>query len=62
MHANTFESKKEEKLKTRKYDDILTELRYFRNLMKNHDLPSGISLEATFEDVFECVGGAYPLE
>lgn len=30
--------------------------------MDRHELPSGISLEATFEDVLECHGGAYPLE
>lgn len=30
--------------------------------MKKHNLTSGLSLESTFEDVFECFGGAYPFE
>jgi 3-deoxy-D-arabino-heptulosonate 7-phosphate (DAHP) synthase class II len=40
----------------------MQELTYFRTHMDNHSLPSGMSLEATFEDVLECFGGAYPLE
>ena len=62
MHANTYQSEKGEKLKTRNYTDIMHELTHFRELMDKNELPSGISLEATFEDVLECFGGAYPLE
>ena len=62
MHANTFESKTDDKLKTRKYSDILSELNQFKQLIDENGFASGISLEATYEDVSECVDGAYPFE
>jgi 3-deoxy-7-phosphoheptulonate synthase len=51
MHGNTYQSELGDKLKTRSYKDIMHELTHFREHMNKHDLPSGISLEATFEDV-----------
>ena len=62
MHANTYQSQQGDKLKTRSFNHIMHELTHFRELMSKNELNSGISLEATFEDVLECFGGAYPLE
>ncbi|MFD4744834.1 class II 3-deoxy-7-phosphoheptulonate synthase [Streptomyces rubiginosohelvolus] len=56
MHGNTFTAPGG--LKTRRFDDILTEVRGFFEV--HHALgthPGGIHIELTGEDVTECVGG-----
>ena len=57
MHGNTFTS--EHGQKTRRFDDILTELRDF--FAVHHDegtWPGGVHVELTGDDVTECLGGA----
>lgn len=68
MHGNTYETK-EHKMKTRHYDHIMTEIstqfaiiEIFEKLMKKNDLPFGLSLQSTHEDVTECIGGHFPFE
>jgi len=56
MHGNTFVS--EGGRKTRRFDDILTELKGF--FAAHHDAgtwPGGVHLELTGDDVTECLGG-----
>ncbi|HUY20835.1 MAG TPA: 3-deoxy-7-phosphoheptulonate synthase class II [Acidimicrobiales bacterium] len=56
MHGNTFVS--EGGRKTRRFDDILTELKSF--FAAHHDAgtwPGGVHLELTGDDVTECLGG-----
>jgi len=56
MHANTFTS--EDGHKTRRFDDILAELRGFFDA--HHGVgtwPGGVHVELTGEDVTECLGG-----
>jgi len=57
MHANTFTS--DGGHKTRRFDDILTELREFFSV--HHQMgswPGGVHIELTGDDVTECLGGA----
>jgi len=57
MHANTFTS--EGGRKTRRFDDILSELREFFAVHRSHGTwPGGVHIELTGDDVTECLGGA----
>jgi 3-deoxy-7-phosphoheptulonate synthase len=57
MHGNTFTS--ESGRKTRRFDDILTELRsFFRVHGDEGTWPGGVHVELTGDDVTECLGGA----
>ena len=57
MHGNTFTT--EGGLKTRRFDDILTEIRDFFGACASEDVtPGGVHLELTAENVTECLGGA----
>jgi 3-deoxy-7-phosphoheptulonate synthase len=56
MHGNTFVSK--QGLKTRRFDDILTEVKKFFDIMSSSNTwPGGIHVELTGGDVTECIGG-----
>jgi 3-deoxy-7-phosphoheptulonate synthase len=56
MHANTFLTKSG--LKTRRFDDILSEIKSFFLVHQNEGtVPGGVHLELTQEDVTECLGG-----
>jgi len=60
MHANTFTSTSG--LKTRNFDDILSELRCFFELnWSEGTVPGGVHFELTGNNVTECVGGARQL-
>jgi 3-deoxy-7-phosphoheptulonate synthase len=57
MHGNTFKSVNG--YKTRRFLDILTELRVFFEVHKAEGtFPGGVHIELTGEDVTECLGGA----
>lgn len=57
MHGNTFTT--DGGRKTRRFDDILTELRaYFRVHREEGTWPGGVHVELTGDDVTECLGGA----
>ena len=57
MHGNTFTT--ETGVKTRRFDDILTELKgFFVVHQQEGTTPAGVHLELTHEDVTECLGGA----
>ena len=57
MHGNTFQH--ESGYKTRRFDDIMRELRSFFTACKAADVwPGGVHIELTGEDVTECLGGA----
>ncbi|MDQ3981199.1 MAG: 3-deoxy-7-phosphoheptulonate synthase class II [Actinomycetota bacterium] len=57
MHANTFST--ESGRKTRRFDDILTEIKgFFAACHAEGVTPGGVHLELTAEDVTECLGGA----
>ncbi|MCQ9155482.1 class II 3-deoxy-7-phosphoheptulonate synthase [Acidomonas methanolica] len=57
MHGNTIATA--DKIKTRSFDSILTELRGFFDVFAEAGLrPGGIHVEMTGQDVTECVGGA----
>jgi 3-deoxy-7-phosphoheptulonate synthase len=57
MHGNTFSSAGG--LKTRRFDDILTEIKSFFVVCQQEGVaPGGVHLELTHEDVTECLGGA----
>jgi len=57
MHGNTFAS--EGGRKTRRFDDILSELREFFAVHRAHGTwPGGVHIELTGDDVTECLGGA----
>ncbi len=57
MHGNTFVS--ETGYKTRKFTDVLHELRVFFEVHKAEGtVPGGVHIELTGEDVTECLGGA----
>jgi 3-deoxy-7-phosphoheptulonate synthase len=57
MHGNTFTT--ESGLKTRRFDDILTEIKgFFGSCHAEGVTPGGVHLELTAEDVTECLGGA----
>ena len=57
MHANTFVT--DSGVKTRRFDDILTEIKsFFAAHQQEGTVPGGVHLELTAEDVTECLGGA----
>ena len=57
MHGNTFVS--ETGYKTRRFTDVLDELRTFFGLHEQEGtVPGGVHIELTGEDVTECLGGA----
>ncbi|HEY2214873.1 MAG TPA: 3-deoxy-7-phosphoheptulonate synthase class II [Acidimicrobiales bacterium] len=57
MHGNTFTS--EGGRKTRRFDDILSELRSFFDVHREAGTwPGGVHVELTGDDVTECLGGA----
>jgi len=57
MHGNTFTS--EGGRKTRRFDDILSELRSFFTVHREAGTwPGGVHVELTGDDVTECLGGA----
>jgi 3-deoxy-7-phosphoheptulonate synthase len=57
MHGNTFTS--EGGRKTRRFDDILAELRTFFDVHRDEGTwPGGVHIELTGDDVTECLGGA----
>jgi 3-deoxy-7-phosphoheptulonate synthase len=57
MHANTFVTGSG--VKTRRFDDILTEIKiFFAAHQQEGTTPGGVHLELTAEDVTECLGGA----
>lgn len=61
MHANTFSL--ESGVKTRRFDDILAEIKAFFAVHQQHGtIPGGVHLELTPEDVTECLGGGDPVE
>ena len=56
MHGNTFTT--QAGLKTRRFDDILSEIKSFFLVHQNEGtVPGGVHLELTQEDVTECLGG-----
>jgi 3-deoxy-7-phosphoheptulonate synthase len=56
MHGNTFTSTSG--FKTRRFDDILTEIKgFFRAHEATGTVPGGVHLELTADDVTECLGG-----
>ncbi len=62
MHGNNVEVQVEgdeqSKIKTRKYDDILRECLLFADIVSSFGLfPGGLHLEATHDNVSECLGG-----
>jgi 3-deoxy-7-phosphoheptulonate synthase len=60
MHANTFTAASG--LKTRDFEDILSELRCFFELhWSEGTVPGGVHFELTGENVTECIGGARKL-
>lgn len=57
MHANTFSAPSG--FKTRRFDDVLTEIRGFFAVHDAEDTwPGGIHIELTGDNVTECLGGA----
>jgi 3-deoxy-7-phosphoheptulonate synthase len=57
MHGNTFTT--EAGFKTRRFDDILAEIKAFFAVHEQEgSFPGGVHLELTHEDVTECLGGA----
>jgi 3-deoxy-7-phosphoheptulonate synthase len=57
MHANTITSSNG--VKTRRFDDILAELKGFFVVCQQEGVPpGGVHLELTHEDVTECLGGS----
>jgi len=57
MHGNTFQH--ESGVKTRRFSDIMSELRGFFAACETADVwPGGVHIELTGEDVTECLGGA----
>ena len=57
MHGNTFVS--ETGYKTRRFTDVLDELRAFFGIHHSEGtVPGGVHIELTGEDVTECLGGA----
>jgi 3-deoxy-7-phosphoheptulonate synthase len=60
MHGNTISTAS--KVKTRSFDAILAELRYFFDAMAEEACrPAGVHVEMTGQPVTECVGGAHRL-
>jgi len=61
MHGNTYKTK--DGLKTRDFDDIKNELKYFFRILQNNNIvPSGAHFELTPENVTECVGESYNIK
>jgi 3-deoxy-7-phosphoheptulonate synthase len=61
MHGNTYEAANG--YKTRKFDDVLDEVRGFFDVHRalgTH--PGGLHMELTGDDVTECTGGGYVLD
>jgi len=57
MHGNTFASQGGRK--TRRFDDIISELRSFFRVHRDEGTwPGGVHVELTGDDVTECLGGA----
>lgn len=57
MHGNTFKSTS--KMKTRRFQDVLAEIRGFFGVHRQEGtVPGGVHLELTAENVTECLGGA----
>jgi 3-deoxy-7-phosphoheptulonate synthase len=57
MHGNTFTSPGGRK--TRRFDDVLTEITEFFMVCRAEDVwPGGVHVELTGDDVTECLGGA----
>ena len=57
MHANTYTA--ESGLKTRNFNDILSEITcFFETHWAEGTIPGGIHLEMTGDNVTECTGGA----
>jgi 3-deoxy-7-phosphoheptulonate synthase len=57
MHGNTFAS--ESGRKTRRFDDVLAEIRGFFSVMRAAGAwPGGVHVELTGDDVTECLGGS----
>lgn len=57
MHGNTFVS--ESGLKTRRLDDVMTEIKAFFEVHRSmNSWPGGVHIELTGEDVTECLGGS----
>ena len=60
MHGNGLRTP--EGIKTRRFDDIMRELRSFFDVCRTEGVwPGGVHLEFTGDDVTECVGGAEPV-
>ena len=60
MHANGLVT--DDGMKTRRFDDIMRELRGFFSVCRAEGVwPGGVHLEFTGDDVTECVGGADPI-
>lgn len=56
MHGNTYTNKQSQK--TRKYEDILIEMRHFWHIHKAEGtMAGGVHLELTGDNVTECIGG-----
>ncbi len=61
MHANTYTA--ESGLKTRNFNDIITEIAsFFESHWSEGTIPGGVHLEMTGEAVTECTGGARNIE
>ena len=56
MHGNTIKSKNG--YKTRSFNTIIQELKYFFQILKSEQIiPGGVHFELTGEKVTECLGG-----
>ena len=61
MHGNTY--KTEDGYKTRDFEDIKTELKYFFRILNVENItPSGVHFELTPENVTECIGDSYNIK
>ncbi len=61
MHGNTFES--ESGYKTRRFDDVLDEVRGFFEVHRAMGtVPGGLHVELTGDDVTECLGGSEQID
>ncbi|MFZ4585982.1 MAG: class II 3-deoxy-7-phosphoheptulonate synthase [Acidimicrobiia bacterium] len=60
MHGNTFQH--ESGYKTRRFDDVVREVRGFFDACDAADVwPGGVHVELTGDDVTECLGGAFEI-
>ena len=61
MHGNTYKTK--EGFKTRDFEDIKNELKYFFKILDSNQItPSGVHFELTPENVTECIGESYNIK